>query len=707
VKVAPDGTVYVPNRSCGGLAAVAVSKDSGTTWAVKPIPSSSTTGFLVDPSVGIGTNAVGKAGGQASNTIYLGYQASNSHPKVAVSHDQGDTWVNDQEVGTEFGIQNSTFPELVAGDDNRASFAFLGTTVAGNYTSQGSFPASAPWHLYIATTFDGGQNWTTIDATPNDPVQRGSICNLGTTSCMNTPNDRNLLDFMDETIDAQGRILVGYPDGCIGPCVTGTVNSFSALASIARQSGGQRLFAANDPSPAEPTAPAPPRVDGVINDGSGVIHVSWSAPDSGGSPITGYNVYRRANPGAYGAPLATLPPNVTSYDDGTADPNTSYFYKVTALNAIGESINCGEFSVTAPPPTNPCIGSGVLVDTDPVADQLLTPNNPDLDVQAVLIGEPLQSDSVNRLVFTMKVTDLTTIPANHQWRFVWTPATAPSTPGTDRYYVGMNSNAGGAGAVTFEYGVITSNGNVPISQGTPDAGSFDQATGIIRIAIANSNVGNPAAGSTLTLVSGRTFAGNGNATVGKSAAADSTADGSYTLVGNASCAVPPLPVSAVSSKTHGDAGTFHVDLPLTGNPGIECRSGGASGNHQVVITFPATVTFDSASVTSGVGSVSSTTNSNGVITVNLTGVTNAHTITITLFNVRMGSNAGDVHIPMGLLTGDTNQDRSVDSADISQTKSQSGQPVTDANFREDINADGFLDSADISAVKSNSGTALP
>src|SRR5207253_8431742 len=39
--------------------------------------------------------------------------------------------------------------------------------------------------------------------------------------------------------------------------------------------------------------------------------------------------------------------------------------------------------------------------------------------------------------------------------------------------------------------------------------------------------------------------------------------------------VPCLtPSSVVSRKSHGTAGTFGIDLPLTGNPGIECRSGG-------------------------------------------------------------------------------------------------------------------------------------
>jgi hypothetical protein len=188
-------------------------------------------------------------------------------------------------------VVNTTFPEVVAGDDNRAAYAFFGTKVAGNYTSQASFPQDAPWHLYIATTFDGGVTWTTVDATPNDPVQRGSICNLGTTSCMNTPNDRNLLDFMDATVDAKGRTMIGYPDGCVGPCVNSPTgahpNSYTALASIARQSGGFRLFTAFDPNPAEPVVPAPPRVDSVVKDGTGIVHIQWSAPDNGGSPITG------------------------------------------------------------------------------------------------------------------------------------------------------------------------------------------------------------------------------------------------------------------------------------------------------------------------------------------------------------------------------------------------------------------------------------
>jgi hypothetical protein len=234
VKVAPDGTVYVPNKGCGGEQAVAVSTDNGLTWAVRPVPGSIAADS--DPSVGIGANGA----------VYFGYQNGDGHPHVAVSHDRGLTWQHDQDVGTAFGLQNVVFPAVVAGDDDRAAFAFLGTPTGGAYQDQATF--QGVWHLYIAHTYDGGQTWVTSDATPADPVQRGSIWLGG-----GSHEDRNLLDFMDATVDREGRVLVGYADGCIGACVQGGANSFTALASIARQTSGLRLLAQYDRPDLTPT----------------------------------------------------------------------------------------------------------------------------------------------------------------------------------------------------------------------------------------------------------------------------------------------------------------------------------------------------------------------------------------------------------------------------------------------------------------------
>jgi len=232
VKVAPDGTVYVPNKGCGGNQAVAVSEDGGLTWSVRKNPDSTPGGS--DPSVGVGANG----------TVYMGYQAADGSARVATSRDKGKTWLYDQNVGGQAGVKNAVFPAVVAGDDNRASFAYLGTTTGGNYQDAATF--TGVWHLYVSTTYDGGASWTTTDVTPTDPVQRGSICTGGTTC----GQDRNLLDFMDVTVDAQGRVLVGYADGCTGACATGGPQNYDSLATIARQSSGATLYSAFDPVPA-------------------------------------------------------------------------------------------------------------------------------------------------------------------------------------------------------------------------------------------------------------------------------------------------------------------------------------------------------------------------------------------------------------------------------------------------------------------------
>ena len=335
VKVAPDGTVYIPNASCGSNQAVVVSTDNGLNWSIRPIPDSTPLGAgLVDPSVGIAFDG----------TIYFGYQnGSDRHPKIAVSHDRGMTWSPSIDVGTSLGIVNSTFPEVAAGDSNRAAFMFLGTTTAGNYEDPTTFKGI--WHAYIATTLDGGQSYAVVDGTPDDPVQVGSICNLGTTGCqMNAVSgaDRNMLDFMDLTVDAQGRVVGAFADGClVGTCDANSQPSASrsALGTVIRQSGGPRLFAAFDP--VEPTVPgAPQLVSAVAQAGGGVI-VQWLAPDNGGSPITGYNIYRGTASGAETL-LQSIGPGKTTFFDATAVSNVTYYYKVSATNSQGNSALCGE-----------------------------------------------------------------------------------------------------------------------------------------------------------------------------------------------------------------------------------------------------------------------------------------------------------------------------------------------------------------------------
>ena len=169
----------------------------------------------------------------------------------------------------------------------------------------------------------------------------------------------------------------------------------------------------------------------------------------------------------------------------------------------------------------------------------------------------------------------------------------------------------------------------------------------------------------------------------------------------------PTAQSAVSRKVHG-ATPFDIPLPLTGTAGVECRSGGGGNNFQIVLTFPGAVTFTGATISSGTGTVNTTSGSGtNTATINLGGVTNAQRIMVTLQGASDGANMGDITVPMGILLGDTSGNGSVSSTDVSQTKGQSGQAVTNANFREDVVVTGSINATDVSSVKGQSGTSLP
>jgi Dockerin type I domain len=183
------------------------------------------------------------------------------------------------------------------------------------------------------------------------------------------------------------------------------------------------------------------------------------------------------------------------------------------------------------------------------------------------------------------------------------------------------------------------------------------------------------------------------------------------------CAQPSAPIvqSAVSRKTHGGAGNFDVNLPLSGTPGIECRAGGATNDYTMFVTFLANVSVNGspqAAVTAGSGTVGSGGVSNGgmvtisgnVVTIPLTNVGNAQTINVTLNSVNGSTN---IIIPMSVLVGDTNANATVNAADVAQTKSRLGQTVDATNFRSDVNANGSINAADTAVIKGHLGTGLP
>ena len=90
--------------------------------------------------------------------------------------------------------------------------------------------------------------------------------------------------------------------------------------------------------------------------GDASASLSWSAPSfDGGSPITGYRVYRGTSPN----PTTALTPDlgvVTSFVDSGLTNGTTYYYKVSALNANGQGPLSNQAQVTPiafVPPSEP------------------------------------------------------------------------------------------------------------------------------------------------------------------------------------------------------------------------------------------------------------------------------------------------------------------------------------------------------------------
>lgn len=174
------------------------------------------------------------------------------------------------------------------------------------------------------------------------------------------------------------------------------------------------------------------------------------------------------------------------------------------------------------------------------------------------------------------------------------------------------------------------------------------------------------------------------------------------MIGNAPQALQF--VSAVSRKSHGKAGVFDVELPLSGTPAVECRS--TAGNHTFVFTFTNDLVSGNATLISGTGSISGTPAFAGqAMTLNLSGVANGQLLTVKLSGVtdQFAQVLPDTTMTVRFLAGDVNGNGAVNASDVAQAKSQVGQPLDAANFRADVNANGSINASDVAAIKASVG----
>ncbi|HVL88359.1 MAG TPA: fibronectin type III domain-containing protein [Candidatus Thermoplasmatota archaeon] len=149
------------------------------------------------------------------------------------------------------------------------------------------------------------------------------------------------------------------PDGATLSSVTASVTSAPPGAS--ELPGSYALYDATDagayvvgtnPVVIEPTAPTSPRDLSAAADYNKVL-LSWTEPaDDGASAIHSYHVHRATGSGGF-ARVASVAASQRSYTDNDVVAGTSYRYRVSAENGVGEGPASAEASATPLAPTPP------------------------------------------------------------------------------------------------------------------------------------------------------------------------------------------------------------------------------------------------------------------------------------------------------------------------------------------------------------------
>ncbi|HOW71167.1 MAG TPA: dockerin type I repeat-containing protein [Phycisphaerae bacterium] len=172
---------------------------------------------------------------------------------------------------------------------------------------------------------------------------------------------------------------------------------------------------------------------------------------------------------------------------------------------------------------------------------------------------------------------------------------------------------------------------------------------------------------------------------------------------------PPAIVSAVSRKSHGNAGDFDIPVGLD-TTGTECRAGGVS---RLIVLFDKDIQITgnpllgSVVVTTEQGTAIAPTGlsaQESVLDIELPKTPSACELTVQFPGISSSEGVTcTAALLIPVLTGDVNQDTRVNVLDMAAIRIGLGQPVTAATFRADLNVDGRINVQDLAIARSMIG----
>jgi fibronectin type 3 domain-containing protein len=144
--------------------------------------------------------------------------------------------------------------------------------------------------------------------------------------------------------------LTASPIGS-SPFVDSTVANGTTYFYVATAVNGSGLESVNS-SEVKAIIPAPPGTPGSGSCSSGALRcdLTWTAPASVGTGLTGYKVYRADTAGGPYTQIGTVTAPATTFSDATVAAGKTYFWVVVATGPGGDSAKSNEFSATIPTP---------------------------------------------------------------------------------------------------------------------------------------------------------------------------------------------------------------------------------------------------------------------------------------------------------------------------------------------------------------------
>jgi hypothetical protein len=178
------------------------------------------------------------------------------------------------------------------------------------------------------------------------PNNGNSGCKVADTSALRYFNRRRLLSVGDSSANSIRFAAVSHGRRLSNTGVTlGGLLSSSTYSLSLRVENSLGVSPPTEPQALEttaPTVPSAPNTPTELVATTDSYQIAWKAPpDTGGSPLIGFNVYQSNSSGVFSllCPACSSSVATIDYIHHNLGPSEQYYYKVSALNVVGESAN--------------------------------------------------------------------------------------------------------------------------------------------------------------------------------------------------------------------------------------------------------------------------------------------------------------------------------------------------------------------------------